>query len=448
MNKIYKVIRNHLGQFVAVSENSRARGKKQSVIAGLVSVIILSVILPNNSFAAQISTPQCTSGNGVKGNIFGVGGIYVCVNNTSDKNGLSTSYTISLRKDVADTINNIATYTDKVTALENADKLNVKYNAAKDTVALIGTGGTKITNLKDGTISATSMEAVNGRQLNAVRTTANTANSTANTNKTNITALQAADALNVKYNADKSAVALAGTGGSKITNLKDGTVSATSTEAVNGKQLFGVQTTANTAKTTADGARTTATAAQTTATAAQNTANTANSTANTNKTNITALQAADALNVKYNADKSAVALAGTGGSKITNLKDGTVSATSMEAVNGRQLNAVRTTATAAQNTANTANSTANTNKTNITNLQNADKLNVKYNTAKDTVALAGTGGTKITNLKDGTVSATSTEAVNGKQLFGVQTTANTAKTTADGARTTATAAQTTATAAQ
>ncbi|WP_326480834.1 hypothetical protein, partial [Testudinibacter sp. TR-2022] len=109
---------------------------------------------------------------------------------------------------------------------------------------------------------------------------ADIAKATADSNRNNINALQEADKLNVKYNADKSAVALAGTGGSKITNLKDGTVSATSTEAVNGKQLFGVQTIANTAKTTADGARTAATAAQTTATAAQNTANAANSTAN------------------------------------------------------------------------------------------------------------------------------------------------------------------------
>ncbi|TNH06275.1 hypothetical protein FHQ26_10715, partial [Testudinibacter sp. TR-2022] len=175
----------------------------------------------------------------------------------------------------------------------------------------------------------------------AAQNTANAANSTANTNKTNITALQAADALNVKYNAAKDTVALTGTGGTKITNLKDGTVSATSTEAVNGKQLFGVQTIANTAKTTADGARTAATAAQTTATAAQNTANTANSTANTNKTNITALQAADALNVKYNTAKDTVALAGTGGSKITNLKDGAVSTTSTDAVSGKQLYAVK-----------------------------------------------------------------------------------------------------------
>ncbi|TNH06917.1 hypothetical protein FHQ25_11910, partial [Testudinibacter sp. TR-2022] len=76
----------------------------------------------------------------------------------------------------------------------------------------------------------------------------------------------------------KKLVTLGGDGGTKITNLQDGVISSTSTDAVNGRQL-------NTVKTTADGAKTAATAAQ-------NTANTANSTANTNKTNITALQAA------------------------------------------------------------------------------------------------------------------------------------------------------------
>ncbi|TNH06106.1 hypothetical protein FHQ26_11095, partial [Testudinibacter sp. TR-2022] len=204
--------------------------------------------------------------------------------------------------------------------------------------------------LSGGGSSNTNLSAVQKIAKDA-QIAADIAKATADSNRNNINALQEADKLNVKYNADKSAVALAGTGGSKITNLKDGTVSATSTEAVNGKQLFGVQTIANTAKTTADGARTAATAAQTTATAAQNTANAANSTANTNKTNITALQAADALNVKYNAAKDTVALTGTGGTKITNLKDGTVSATSTDAVNGKQLFGVQTTANTAKTTA-------------------------------------------------------------------------------------------------
>src|SRR3546814_19220528 len=53
-------------------------------------------------------------------------------------------------------------------------------------------------------------------------------------------------------------------------------------------------------------------------------------------------------------------------------------------------------------------------------LRDLDALALKYDdTTQATATLGGAGGTVIANLAAGEVSATSTEAVNGAQLFGV-----------------------------
>ena len=81
--------------------------------------------------------------------------------------------------------------------------------------------------------------------------------------------------------------------------------------------------------------------------------------------------------------------------KVTNLSDGTVDATSTDAVTGKQL-------------------------------YNLDNSSVKYDTTgtkvdKTKITLAGGAtGTTITNVKAGTISANSTDAVNGAQLYAEQ----------------------------
>uniref|UniRef100_UPI0022E53FB3 ESPR-type extended signal peptide-containing protein n=1 Tax=Megasphaera elsdenii TaxID=907 RepID=UPI0022E53FB3 len=81
--------------------------------------------------------------------------------------------------------------------------------------------------------------------------------------------------------------------------------------------------------------------------------------------------------------------------KVTNLSDGTVNATSTDAVTGKQL-------------------------------YNLDNSSVKYDTTgtkvdKTKITLAGGAtGTTITNVKAGTISANSTDAVNGAQLYAEQ----------------------------
>ncbi|HIE0692021.1 TPA: ESPR-type extended signal peptide-containing protein [Acinetobacter baumannii] len=407
------------------------------------------------------------------------------------------------------------------------------------TTAGINAGNQKITNVAAGTISSTSTDAVNGSQLNTtnqnVTTAQNTANTavtnaaaaqnTANTAVTNAAAAQAtadkglnfsvnggtadnvklgetvnfANGTNTtavydpatntyKYNVndnialtnagsltvgnskvDNSGLTITGgpsvttaginAGNQKITNVAAGTISSTSTDAVNGSQLnttnqnvTTAQNTANTAVTNAAAAQNTANTAVTNAAAAQATADKGlnfsvnggtadnvklgetvnfadgtNTTAvydpatNTYKYNVNdniALTNAGSLTVgNTKVDNSGLTITGgpsvttaginAGNQKITNVTAGTISATSTDAVNGSQLNTTNQNVTTAQNTANTAvtnaaaaQNTANTAVTNAAAAQaTADKgLNFSVNGGTaDNVKLGET-----VNFADGT----------------------------------------------
>ncbi|HDH9112310.1 TPA: hypothetical protein PJO83_003928, partial [Escherichia coli] len=122
---------------------------------------------------------------------------------------------------------------DALTGLDNNtlqwDSIKKVYSAAH------GTDTTStITNVKDGTISDTSKDAVNGSQLK-------TTNDNVATNTTNITNLTDSvgdlkdDAL--LWNGTAFSAAHGTDATSKITNVKDGDLTAGSTDAVNGSQL-------------------------------------------------------------------------------------------------------------------------------------------------------------------------------------------------------------------
>ena len=302
------------------------------------------------------------------------------------------------------------------------DSVKKGYSAAHGTDAT-----STITNVKAGTISATSTDAVNGSQLKATNddveaNTANIATNTSNiatntasiaTNTTNITNLTDSvgdlqdDALLWNDTAKAFSAAHGTETTSKITNVKDADLTAGSTDAVNGSQL----------KTTNDAVAT-------------NTTNIANNTSNiaTNTTNISNLTETvtnlgeDAL--KWDKDNGVFTAAhGTEAtSKITNVKDADLTADSTDAVNGSQLKT--TNDAVATNTTNIANNTSNiaTNTTNISNLTETvtnlgedalkwDKDNGVFTAAHGTEATS-----KITNVKDADLTAGSTDAVNGSQL--------------------------------
>ncbi|MBU3347921.1 YadA-like family protein [Escherichia coli] len=314
----------------------------------------------------------------------------------TSKDAINGSQLKTTNDNVATNTTNITNLTDSVGDLKDDALLwnGTAFSAAHGTDAT-----SKITNVKDGDLTAGSTDAVNGSQLKTTNdaVAANTTNIATNT--TNITNLtDAVDSLgddSLLWNATAGAFSAAhGTDAtSKITNVKDGDLTAGSTDAVNGSQL----------KTTNDAV-------------AANTTNIA-----TNTTNITNLtDAVDSLgddSLLWNATAGAFSAAhGTDAtSKITNVKDGDLTAGSTDAVNGSQLKT--TNDAVAANTTNIA-----TNTTNITNLTDAvdslgDDSLLWNDAAKAFSAAHGTDATsKITNVKDGDLTAGSTDAVNGSQL--------------------------------
>ncbi|ELR1084063.1 YadA-like family protein [Escherichia coli] len=309
---------------------------------------------------------------------------------TVNAQGVVTSPNYRLKSGIFGTVG------DALTGLDNNtlqwDSLKKAYSAAH------GTDTTStITNVKDGAISDTSKDAVNGSQLKTTNdnVATNTANITTNTNSINTLTDSVGDLKDdaLLWNGTAFSAAHGTDATSKITNVKDGDLTAGSTDAVNGSQL----------KTTNDAV-------------AANTTNIA-----TNTTNITNLtDAVDSLgddSLLWNATAGAFSAAhGTEAtSKITNVKDGDLTAGSTDAVNGSQLKT--TNDAVAANTTNIA-----TNTTNITNLTDAvDSLgddSLLWNaTAGAFSAAHGTDATsKITNVKDGDLTAGSTDAVNGSQL--------------------------------
>ena len=112
--------------------------------------------------------------------------------------------------------------------------------------------------------------------------------------------------------------------------------------------------------------------------------------------------------VKVEADTTATNTIGQQRKKISIVADGTVTESNTGLVTGG------TVATALNSEA-TARQSADTALTN--QIQTLSNQAVTYNTDKSEVQLAGTNGTKLTNLQEGALSATSTEAVSGKQLY-------------------------------
>ncbi|WP_112916889.1 YadA-like family protein [Escherichia coli] len=355
--------------------------------------------------------------------------------------------------------------------------LGVGATAATDNSVAIGAGSTtdasntvsvgnsttkrKIVNMAAGAISNTSTDAINGSQLYTISdsvakrlgggaTVGNDGSISAvsyalksGTYNNVGDALSGIDNNTLQWNRTAGAFTAAHGSNttSKITNVAKGTVSATSTDVVNGSQLYDLQQDAllwnGTAFSAAHGTNATNKITNVTAGELSDTStdavngsqlkatndNVATNTTNiaTNTTNITNLtDAVDSLgddSLLWNKAAGAFSAAhGTDATnKITNVTAGELSDTSTDAVNGSQLKT--TNDNVATNTTNIA-----TNTTNITNLTDAvDSLgddSLLWNKAAGAFSAAhGTDATsKITNVTAGELSDTSTDAVNGSQL--------------------------------
>lgn len=306
-----------------------------------------------------------------------------------------------------------------------------------------------ITGLKDGALSTSSTEAVTGKQLSATnanvataqtaadaaKTTATAAQTTATTANTNAnTALAKANTVsglvsqvsasgNVRLGGENTGTVLDARNKSNavrsITGLKDGALSTSSTEAVTGKQLNATNSNVAAVKSTADAAQ-----------------------ARVAVLDGLVGQVSASGNVRLGADNTGTVIdvANKSGAKrkLQNLANGVLSASSTDAVTGQQLNAtnsevtsVRTAATAAKTAADAARGIADG------AVQKADALgglvgqvsasgNVRLG-AENTgavVDVANKTGAKrrIYNIANGTLSAGSTDAVTGQQLFATNAT--------------------------
>ena len=310
---------------------------------------------------------------------------------------------------IATNTTNITNLTDAVNGLGDDSLLWNKTAGAFS--AAHGTDATsKITNVKAGDLTAGSTDAVNGSQLK-------TTNDNVSTNTTNITNLT--DAVNglgddsLLWNKTAGAFSAAhGTDAtSKITNVKAGDLTAGSTDAVNGSQL----------KTTNDNV-------------------------STNTTNITNLT--DAVNglgddsLLWNKTAGAFSAAhGTEAtSKITNLLAGKISSNSTDAINGSQLYGVADSFTSylgggadISDTGVLSGPTYTIGGTDYTNVGDAlAAINTSFSTSLGDALLwdatAGKFSAKhginnapsvITDVANGAVSSTSSDAINGSQLYGV-----------------------------
>jgi autotransporter adhesin len=234
----------------------------------------------------------------------------------------------------------------------------------------------------------------------------------------------------------------------KIQYVADGGLSAGSTDAVTGSQLFA--TNQNVAA-----AQSTATAAQTSAAAAKSSADTA--LAKADQLGGLVGQAAANGNVRLGAENTGNALdvrnKANANRTISGVADAGLTATSTEAVTGRQLHATNTQVTTAQNTATAAQTAATGARTVADNaLAKTAALDglVRQTAANGSVRLGAenTGNVldvrnkananrTISGVADAALSAASTEAVTGRQLHATNTLVTTAHNTAVGAKTTA-----------
>ena len=320
-------------------------------------------------------------------------------------------------------------------------------SAAHTTITLDGVGGTTITGLAAGTLDATSTDAVNGSQLFATNqnVTANADDIDAidtrvTANEGDIAALQ--DTSVMYTDATQTAIALGGAGGTTISNVADGELSATSTEAVNGSQLFAT----NQAVDALDGRvtqnetdiaqnRTDINNLQTSVGQIQVTVDgfddriTQNETDIVNLDNRVTTNEGDIANLDGRVTVNEGDIANLDGRVTVNEGD-IANLDTRVTVNEGDIDNLDDRVTVNEGDIVTLDTRVTVNETDIDQIQ-ADLANVpvgyvaaadtstRSSTPTNTVAFFGAddGPVQVTNVAAGTLSATSTDAVNGSQLF-------------------------------
>ncbi|EEW1874698.1 adhesin [Escherichia coli] len=356
---------------------------------------------------------------------------------TKDDVAANTTNITNLTGEVAGNTTSITNLTDTVNNLgEDALKWD---DAAGAFTAAHGTNATnKITNVTAGELSDTSTDAVNGSQLKATKddVAANTTNITNLTsevagNTTSITNLTdtvtnlGEDALKWDDAAGAFTAAHGTNATNKITNVTAGELSDTSTDAVNGSQLKATKD---------DVAANTTNITNLTGEVAGNTTSITNLTDTVNNLGEDALKWDDAAG-------AFTAAHGTNATnKISNVQAGIVSSDSTDAINGSQLYGLADSFTSylgggadISDTGVLTGPTYSIGGTDYTNVGDAlAAINTSFSDSLGDALLWDTTAGKfsakhginndpsvITDVANGAVSSTSSDAINGSQLYGV-----------------------------
>ena len=318
----------------------------------------------------------------------------------------------------------VSTALTALASMAGTDPNAVAYDSTtKDTVTLGGSSGTVLTNLNAGAVNQTSMDAINGAQLygtanslatrlgggaavnpdgtvsapvyvidgaiaNDVGTALDNVLGAIDTQLTDAGLIDASGRTIAAVTYDstsKAGVTLGGTGATApvtVSNAAAGALSSTSTEVVNGSQLYAVDQAVSDLTNTLNGS------------------------------GLLDPATGELLAVTYaDTTKTDIAL-GTPGTPVamTNLADGALSSTSADAVNGSQLYAVDQAVTDLKDALDAGG---------VLDPATGESLAVTYADASKADIALGVTGTPVTvsNVEVGDVSSTSTEAINGSQLY-------------------------------
>ena len=292
------------------------------------------------------------------------------------------------------TINNIASKTELDKLTERAVKYDLNGTTVnKNKVTLEGQGGTTITNLKAGEVSSTSTDAVNGSQLHDVKIEAGKHSKvTVSDDNLKLTTTPATSTEGAKYDLRLNNKVTLGSGNNQV--VLDGTAGRVTAGAV----VMGAQTVQNTKN-------------------ASETGNYVTNLSNKNwdSTSIVSGRAATEDQLKKVSEQ--ITQQGSSATDYRLVRNSSADGSYKVNDNGEVSLTVEDKNHAGVKEQVTIN--------NIASKSSVDKLTdraVKYDinngvVDKSKVTLEGADGTTITNVKDGAVTATSKDAINGSQLF-------------------------------
>ena len=292
------------------------------------------------------------------------------------------------------TINNIASKTELDKLTERAVKYDLNgATVNKNKVTLEGQGGTTITNLKAGEVSSTSTDAVNGSQLHDVKIEAGKHSKvTVSDDNLKLTTTPATSTEGAKYDLRLNNKVTLGSGNNQV--VLDGTAGRVTAGAV----VMGAQTVQNTKN-------------------ASETGNYVTNLSNKNwdSTSIVSGRAATEDQLKKVSEQ--ITQQGSSATDYRLVRNSSADGSYKVNDNGEVSLTVEDKNHAGVKEQVTIN--------NIASKSSVDKLTdraVKYDinngvVDKTKVTLEGADGTTITNVKDGAVTATSKDAINGSQLF-------------------------------